>query len=112
SGSIAAHCDGGSAAHPGVEPALPTVMELSPPYPNPGRDIVVQYALPAQQAGMTIDLGVFDLAGRRVATLASGTSTAGRFSAEWRAGPVRAGLYFVRFRVGSEVRNRVVTVLN
>jgi flagellar hook assembly protein FlgD len=52
--------------------------------------------------GAPVSLEIFDLAGRRVATLASGERGAGRYQLRWTGmnesgGRVQAGLYFVRF---------------
>jgi flagellar hook assembly protein FlgD len=49
----------------------------------------------------TVDVTVFDAAGRRVRTLLSGRAPAGRTSLAWDGGdargrPAGAGLYFVR----------------
>ena len=74
--------------------------------PNPGRTARVRFALPTAR---NVDIGVFDLAGRRIATVASGEFVAGRHTREWngldasgkRAG---AGMYFYRAALGSDVR--------
>jgi hypothetical protein len=52
---------------------------------------------------MEVDLAVFDMRGRRIATLASGPLPAGRHEATWRGAddlgrPVATGLYFYRLR--------------
>jgi hypothetical protein len=54
-----------------------------------------------------VDLGVFDIQGRQVATLARGVMDPGVYTRSWdgtigggqKAGP---GVYFYRLRVGSE----------
>ena len=63
-----------------------------------------------------VDLGVYDLAGRRVATLASGRMAAGTHSARWDGrgvdgAPAGAGLYVVRLRgAGAEVARKLVWI--
>ena len=52
-----------------------------------------------------MDLSVFDLAGRRVATLASGNLPAGQYTRDRKGSETGAGVYFVRLRVGSETYN-------
>lgn len=68
--------------------------------PNPARISRVSFTLPKQA---DVDLSVFDLSGRRVATLATGNLAAGQYTRDWNAGG--AGVYFVRLRVGSETYN-------
>jgi hypothetical protein len=67
--------------------------------PNPARVSLVSFSLPR---AANVDLSVFDLAGRRLATLAHGELPAGRYSREWRGGELGAGIRFVRLRVGGE----------
>jgi hypothetical protein len=75
------------------------------PSPVSSRGVVtVAFAAPSAAPGVAatdLDVGVFDVGGRRVATLASGyvRPEAGIVRLEWRAsdrGGARPGLYFVR----------------
>lgn len=75
--------------------------------PNPGRSARVTFALPTARQ---VDIGVFDLAGRRIATVAKGEFAAGRHSREWNGRDasgkrVGAGMYFYRATLGGEVRS-------
>lgn len=82
---------------------------LGSPAPNPTRDgFTIAYSLPVEAQ---VTLAVYDLAGRRLATLASGRVAAGAHSARWNgtdaAGrELAAGHYLVRLRVGDEVLTR------
>lgn len=74
-------------------------------YPNPARAATVAFALPRRD---NVELAVFDLAGRQVATLASGSYAPGLHTKEWNgrdaAGNLMgSGVYFMRLRVGSVV---------
>jgi flagellar hook assembly protein FlgD len=74
--------------------------------PNPARVSQLSFALPRADQ---VDLGVFDLQGRQVASLARGRLPAGAYSRSWAgtdaAGKrVNPGMYFYRLRVGSETR--------
>jgi hypothetical protein len=71
-------------------------------YPNPARVTKVSFTLPKQA---DVDLSVYDLSGRRVATLARGSMNAGQYVRDWDGGGAGAGVYFVRLRVGSENYN-------
>ncbi|NOT35378.1 MAG: T9SS type A sorting domain-containing protein, partial [Candidatus Eisenbacteria bacterium] len=79
--------------------ALPTATRLYPPYPNPLRGASTLRFDLARRSHVT--LAVFDLTGRRVATLASRAFEPGdhRFHWDGRGEDGRAlagGLYFVR----------------
>ena len=104
---------------PQTEPSdLPTVLELSRPAPNPISTQATQFrfGVPANLAGAEYDLGVFDLVGRRVATVVQGQAAAGYHTVTWdlrsQAGTrVAGGMYFVRLRLGSALlTQRVITV--
>jgi subtilisin family serine protease len=75
-------------------------FELSRPVPNPTSGTArVDYSVPRESR---VTLAVFDMQGRRVATLADGLAPAGRHQAVWngttggRSAP--AGIYFVRLQ--------------
>jgi hypothetical protein len=88
----------------GGEP--PARIEFSV-HPNPATASRVNFALPR---AADVDLGVFDVAGRRVATLAKGALGAGTYSRDWAGlsdGGRRlgAGVYFIRLKAGDEVHH-------
>lgn len=82
---------------------------LGAPAPNPARDgFTIAYSLPE---AADVSLAVYDLAGRRLATLASGRVAAGAHFARWdgldgSGRSLAAGHYVVRLRVGDEVLAR------
>jgi hypothetical protein len=81
----------------------PTAQGLSfTASPNPARVTKVSFSLPKQA---DVDLSVFDLSGRKIATLASGSLPAGQYARDWNGSGAGAGVYFVRLRVGSETYN-------
>jgi hypothetical protein len=88
----------GVAGVPGHE--LPKVLAFYPPHPNPlTREALFSYDLPAEAP---VSLAIYDLSGRRVASLVSGSQAADRYQIRWNAvseggARVRAGLYFARF---------------
>lgn len=83
------------------------------PRPNPARDLVTfEFTVPYDDSGA--ELAVFDLAGRRVATVVRG-ARAGRNAAAWplldgRGGPIAPGVYICRLTsaAGSAVRRLAV----
>jgi hypothetical protein len=103
------------AIRPGPRPEPPvTHLALGPCAPNPSTVVTtVRFGLP-ERVGVLLE--VFDLAGRRVATLADGPREAGWNEAAWdltgRDGRrVASGVYFVRLEAGgaSAVGKIVVT---
>jgi len=97
SGTIALRVEG---TYPlGVPGDLSTRVELRAPAPNPvprGSEATLAFTLPARADDL--DLGVFDVKGRRVATLARGPVSVGPHAERWNASGFPAGLYFVRLR--------------
>jgi hypothetical protein len=71
----------------------------------------VEYTVPRDS---DVDLAIYDLSGRTVATLARGAHGPGRYVVSWKGdasgAPAPAGLYFVRFHTpaGDFVRRLVV----
>jgi len=72
--------------------------------PNPARTANIKFGLPVKN---TVDLTVFDVSGRRVATVARGLFEAGNYSRTWNGlddsgNPVGSGVYFYRLTVGTQ----------
>ncbi len=91
------------------EPAIPAGARRLVLSPNPARD-VVRLTLRMPTSGEAT-LEVFDLAGQRVATLASGTRAAGVHSLSWDIRGVRPGVFFARLRSGAHVETRRVLIV-
>jgi hypothetical protein len=77
----------------------PAALYFYPPRPNPSAG-AVHFAFDLPKAA-PVRLEVFDLSGRRVASLLSGPVEAGRHDVVWQAGGMTdrfmAGLFYVRF---------------
>jgi hypothetical protein len=99
------------AKHPGVEPLS---VRLHAPRPNPARrGATLVYELP--RAGW-VQLRVYDVAGRRVRSLAAGARAAGRHRATWdgRDGAgrrVAAGIYLLQLEADGQTRTRPLVVV-
>jgi hypothetical protein len=103
--SMSAGTDGGDTGHGPAEPELAISRAAT------GR--VIAYGLPAALAGSSMDLSVFDVAGRRVLSIDRGPSRAGRFAVplgHQGADLRRAGVYFARLRVGSVTLRKTFVV--
>jgi len=89
--------------------ATPATFALGEPTPNPSAGAVaLRYDVPT--AG-DVRLEVFDLLGRRVATLADGPAQAGRYTARWEPQGLSSGTYVVRMISGDVVLARRVTLV-
>lgn len=93
---------------------LPDYLALAAPAPNPfSGATTLAFDLPASGA---VRLGIFDVTGRRVRELMSGTLPAGRHAVTWdgrnAAGErVAAGIYFCRLSAPEgDVTRRIVAV--
>jgi hypothetical protein len=97
-----------------VRTEVADALEFAPPVPNPVRDLArLSFALP--QPGVA-RLEVFDLAGRRVATLAEGDLVAGRHVRGWDLRDdggrrVASGIYVVRLTARTAGLTRRLVVL-
>jgi hypothetical protein len=61
------------------------------------KDVAIEYSLPSESF---VSVGVYDVAGRRVATLPSGPRAAGSYLATWDSSAFTRGVYFVRITAG------------
>jgi hypothetical protein len=102
--------DGAFEYSPEVEVALtPTRFALELGGANPFRAATtLRYALPE---GGPVTLTVYDVLGRRVATLVDGEKAAGRYTAILDGRRLASGAYFVRLQSGDRVQTRRVTVV-
>ena len=94
---------------------LPSRFALHQNRPNPFRGTtLIAFDLPS---GCPVTLEVFDLLGRRVATLADASFPAGRHTAEWdlrdlTGARVRPGVYAYRLSAGAFRERRKMNVLD
>ncbi len=78
----------------------PFSFNLSPAYPNPFNPVVaIPYVLGERSP---VRLSVFDILGREVAVLVSGTQEPGAYAVRWDASAFPSGLYFSRLTAGSQ----------
>ena len=94
-------------------PAAPADFVLQPNYPNPFNPATTIAFRIAETVRVT--LTVYDLTGRRVATLVDGSLPPGRHSVRWegkndRGESVASGTYLYRLQAGERVRARTMTL--
>jgi len=82
----------------------PRAFTLAEPWPNPFNPATtLAFTLPATAE---VELAVFDLAGRRVATLVQGLRPAGEHQVGFQAGALASGMYLARLQSGAQVETR------
>ena len=82
-----------------VEGELPAVYALDQNYPNPFNPVTrIAYSL--AQAG-PVQITVFDVLGRKVATPVDGSAPAGRHEVDFDAANLPSGLYLYRITAGA-----------
>ncbi|MFN0150365.1 MAG: hypothetical protein ACKVU1_06595 [bacterium] len=98
----------------GLGQGLPLKVALSPGVPNPFNPLTkIAFAIPSE---MKVDLAVYDLSGRRVATLVSGVRRGGEHEAYWtgtddRGVEVGSGVYFARLETPLATESRKLVLL-
>ncbi len=88
---------------------IPNVFSLLPNYPNPFNPMTeIRYTLPKE---CLIRLEVFDILGRRVATLVDGFQRAGYKSIRWDGDGMASGIYFYRLKAGDYTKVRKMVLI-
>ena len=78
---------------------IPDKFELYQNYPNPfNPSTTIKYDLPKQSS---VKIEVFDIMGRKVATLVDETMKAGSYQMHWNAKQFASGVYFYRLQAGN-----------
>jgi hypothetical protein len=95
-------------------PPIPLNTDLKPPYPNPllpGRTAFTTLSFTLEKPGLTT-LTIYDLLGRKVATLVNEEREAGNQpDVYWYPGKIASGLYLCELRAGGESRvSKIVLV--
>lgn len=91
------------------EAGLPTQFALAPNYPNPfNPTTAIAYDLP--QAA-PVQLGVYDLFGRKVATLIDARQAPGRYEVVFDAHDLASGVYFYRLEAGAYTATRRMVLM-
>jgi hypothetical protein len=98
--TIACPDEGNSRVDPGENPTFRTVTWS-------GNAITVQYSI---SIGGHVSLGVFDVAGRRRATLVNEAQDAGAHAVSWNTRGLSSGLYFYRLRVNGQSASRTLLI--
>lgn len=88
---------------------LPTAFGLNQNYPNPfNPSTMISYQLPVSSV---VDLRVFDMLGREVASLISGQVKAGYHQVQFDARNLASGMYIYRLQAGNQVFTKKLTLI-
>jgi hypothetical protein len=93
---------------------VPAALSLDQNYPNPfNSSTVIRFSLPTTEE---VELGVYDLAGQRVALLVSGIREAGTYAVSWdgrddRGRELASGVYLYRLGAGEREETRKLALL-
>ncbi len=89
--------------------AMPSKYALHKPYPNPfNNSTVIRFDLPQKS---NVSLNVFDILGRNVAQLSTGSYNAGSYNVVFDGSGLASGIYFVRMNAGDGFNSTTKMVL-
>ncbi len=92
-----------------IDELIPTEFRLHQNYPNPFNPITtIQYELPQRS---DVQITIYNLLGKKVATLVSETQEPGFKTIQWDASCHASGVYFYQIRVGEFVQTRKMVLL-
>jgi hypothetical protein len=93
----------------GVSSPVPTKFALYPPSPNPfNSTVTLSFEL---SNASPVELTIYDICGKKVATLDTRHSTLGKNCIEWDASEQASGIYFVRMQTGDFSQTRKMVLL-
>lgn len=90
-------------------PEIPREFMLFSPTPNPSlKSVVVKYGLPEKT---TVNLSLYDISGRVVKTLCSGTQEKGYYKVDIKDNKLSKGIYFIKFKAGKFKATKKLIIL-
>jgi hypothetical protein len=88
---------------------VPLKFNLSQNYPNPfNPNTSIQYAIDSRQI---VTLNVFDLLGRKIATLVNEGKPAGTYKVIWDASHLSSGVYYYQLKAGNFISTKKMILL-
>ena len=93
---------------------LPNKFELMQNYPNPfNPTTTIQYTIPIVKAenNVSVQLKVYDILGREVATLVNKQQSPGKYSVQFNAKGLNTGIYFYTIKVGSFISTKKMLLI-
>ncbi len=96
------------------EDGLPTKFALGQNYPNPfNPTTTINYAVPAVETrhALSLQLIVYDILGRKIATLVNQKQAPGNYSVQFDASKLSSGIYYYTLRAGDFVATKKMILL-
>jgi hypothetical protein len=91
---------------------VPDQLALHAPFPNPSQNqATVRYEVPERLQDTEVQIAVYDLLGRRVATPVDGPKNAGRSQFQFRTQQLPSGTYILRLQAAEQTRTQRLTVV-
>jgi len=92
-----------------IEGELPTEFGLVSAYPNPFNPVTtIKFELPEN---CEVELGIYDVTGKRMATVISRSLKSGVYEATWDASGLPSGVYFARLTTGNKAATQKLMLL-
>lgn len=92
-----------------VRTVNPQIVQLRQNYPNPfNSQTIIQYSIPEQQH---VQLAIYDVLGRKVATLVDRMQESGIYSEVFNATGVASGIYFYQLQTEHDVVSEKMTLI-
>ena len=101
----------------GNDNQIPLKYELSQNYPNPFNPttnityVIARSEATRQSHELSVQLTVYDVLGREVATLVNAKQTPGKYSVQFDANHLSSGVYFYTLRAGNFVQTRKMVLM-
>lgn len=87
----------------------PQIVQIEQNYPNPfGNQTTIRYSIPEQKH---VQLEIFDVLGRKVATLVDETKNQGIYPVQFSAEGLASGIYFYRIIIDGDVTTKKMTLV-
>ena len=97
-----------------TEETLPSKFALEQNYPNPFNPATtIKYSIPQAGVGsaLTVQLKVYDVLGREVATLVNGKQKPGNYEVTFNARNLSSGVYFYQLKAGDFIATKKLVLL-
>jgi photosystem II stability/assembly factor-like uncharacterized protein len=89
------------------ETTIPDYFSLMQNYPNPFNPVTrIEYSIPYSVNTPLVQLKVYDLLGKEVATLVNSYQPAGNYKIDFNGNALTSGIYFYRLKAGNFIQTR------
>jgi hypothetical protein len=92
---------------------IPDDFKLFQNYPNPFNPATtISFQLPEIEEHYFVDVVVFDMLGREVASLVNGEKSPGKYSVQWNASGYASGIYYCELKISNPEGNQAFYAVN